>query len=161
MPGVATPGVETPGVATLSAEPVSAADAEVLLDLARVFNREDGHPLDAAAEAAMRHVAHGEPLAPAYFLKHERTIIGYFVLSLGYSPEHGGKDGFIDDIYIAPEWRGRGLGRAALDLAVDAARHHGARVLLLEVEPDNQRAYRLYETSGFYDTKRRLMRRYL
>ncbi len=145
----------------LAAESVTAGDAELLLNLARAFNAEDGHPLDAAAEAAMLHVANGEPLAPAYFLKFAETIIGYFILSLGYSPEHGGKDGFIDDIYIMPEWRGRGLGRAALDLAINAARRHGARVLLLEVEPANDRAYRLYETVGFHDTKRRLMRRFL
>jgi ribosomal protein S18 acetylase RimI-like enzyme len=146
---------------TVSADPVTAKDAGILLDLARVFNAEDGHPLDDAAEAAMSHVAGGEPLAPAYFLKFDQKIIGYFVLSLGYSPEHGGKDGFIDDIYIGPEWRGRGLGRAALDLAIEAAKQHGARVLLLEVEPDNHRAFRLYETAGFHDTKRRLMRRIL
>ena len=146
---------------TLSAEPAGAGDAELLLGLARAFNDEDGHPLDAAAEAAMLHVAKGEALAPAYLLKLDGTVIGYFILSLGYSPENGGKDGFIDDLYIAGEWRGRGLGRAALGLAIDAARHHGARVLLLEVEPDNQRAYRLYETAGFHDTKRRLMRRTL
>lgn len=145
----------------LRVDPVAADEAGILLDLARAFHIEDGHALDAAGEASMIHVAQGEALAPAYLLRFDQTVIGYFVLSLGFSPEHGGIDGFIDDIYLMPKWRSHGLGRMALDLAVEAARNSGIRVLLLEVEPHNHRAYRLYESAGFHDTKRRLMRRYL
>jgi len=142
----------------LTAEKITAADAETFLDMARAFHIEDGHALNAAGEASIRDVAAGVALAPAYFLVEKKEKIGFFVLSLGYSPEHGGTDGFIDDIYIVPEHRGRGLGRAALDLALSESRNHGIRVLLLEVEADNDRAYHLYTSIGFTDTKRRLLR---
>ncbi len=143
---------------TLTAEKITAADADLFLAMAEAFHQEDGHPLTAAGIASIRDVAAGIDLAPAYFLIHNHQKIGFFVLSLGYSPEHGGTDGFIDDIYIIPEARGRGLGRAALDLALAESRHHGVRVLLLEVEADNDRAYHLYTSIGFTDTKRRLLR---
>lgn len=149
---------------TLHATPARDEDIPLLLDLARAFHVEDGHPMDAAGEMATAASVLGEgdaALAPTYMLREDDAVVGYFVLSLGYSPEHGGKDAFIDDIYLVPAVRGRGLGRAALDLAVGAARGLGVRVILLEVEKHNRRAYKLYASHGFEDTERRLMRRYL
>ncbi len=143
---------------TLTAEKITAEHADLFLAMAEAFHQEDGHPLTASGKAAIRDVAAGVDLAPAYFLIHDNQKIGFFVLSLGYSPEHGGTDGFIDDIYITPEHRGQGLGRQALTLAIETSRQHDIRVLLLEVEAENDRAYHLYTTAGFTDTKRRLLR---
>jgi ribosomal protein S18 acetylase RimI-like enzyme len=142
----------------LTARPTTAADTDVFLDMARAFHIEDGHALNAAGEKSIRDVAAGVALAPAFLLMENAETIGFFVLSLGYSPEHGGTDGFIDDIYIIPEARGHGLGRQALELALEESRKCGIRVLLLEVEAHNDRAYHLYTEMGFTDTKRRLMR---
>jgi len=143
---------------SLAARKLTAADADLFLELARAFHQEDGHALNAAGEASIRDVAAGVELAPAFFLVEHGEIVGFFVLSLGYSPEHGGTDGFIDDIYIIPAARGRGLGRAAMELALEQSRKCGIRVLLLEVEAENDRAYSLYRSMGFTDTKRRLLR---
>ena len=40
--------------------------------------------------------------------------VGYLVLTLGYSLEYGGRDAFIDEVYIRSSYRGRGIGTAAL-----------------------------------------------
>lgn len=136
-------------------------DAALLLAMSRDFHAEDGSPLDAAAEATIAHVAAGEKLAPAYLLEENGAIIGFFILTLGYSVENGGADGFIDDIYLIPAARGRGLGQQAVGLAMEEAKAIGIRVLLLEVEAQNARAYELYRKMGFADTKRRLLRRVL
>ncbi len=143
---------------SLTARPITAADADLFLEMARNFHVEDGHALTPAGEASIREVAGGVPLAPSFLLLEDDAPVGFFVLSLGYSPEHGGTDGFIDDIYLLPEVRGRGLGKQAMKLALAESRKCGIRVLLLEVEADNDRAYNLYSAMGFTDTKRRLMR---
>jgi ribosomal protein S18 acetylase RimI-like enzyme len=143
---------------TLRAEKITAQDANLFLEMAEKFHAEDGHPLTASGKASILDVAAGVDLAPAFFIINNAEKIGFFVLSLGYSPEHGGTDGFIDDIYIDPSHRGRGLGRQALDLALEESRKCGIRVLLLEVEAENDRAYHLYTSMGFIDTKRRLLR---
>ena len=143
---------------SLTARRIGAQDADLFLEMAQAFHREDGHPLHASGEASIREVAAGVALAPAFFLLEHGVAVGFFVLSLGYSPEHGGTDGFVDDLYIRPAFRGRGLGRQALSLAVAEARNCGVRVLLLEVEAHNARAYQLYTSMGFTDTKRRLLR---
>jgi ribosomal protein S18 acetylase RimI-like enzyme len=143
---------------TLSAQPITPDGAELFLRMAQEFHAEDGHPLTPAGKTSILEVAAGVELAPAYFIVENGETIGFFVLSLGYSPEHGGTDGFIDDIFILPAHRNRGLGRQALDLAIQKSRDHGIRVLLLEVEAENHRAYHLYTSIGFTDTKRRLLR---
>ena len=145
----------------LSARRATPADTADLLRLSRDFHLEDGSPLDDAGEATIAHVAAGEPLAPAYMLEANGTIAGFFILTLGYSVENGGMDGFIDDIYLVPALRGRGLGRVTVALAIEAAKKTGIRALLLEVEAHNERAYSLYRKMGFTDTQRRLLRQVL
>ncbi len=143
---------------SLTARRAQPGDTALLLALSRDFHEEDGSPLDAAAEATIAHVAAGEPLAPAYLLEENGAAVGFFILTLGYSVENGGTDGFIDDIYLLPQVRGRGLGKQAVALAMEQARAIGIRALLLEVEAHNSRAYHLYRGMGFADTKRRLLR---
>lgn len=146
---------------TLTARRATPDDAPALLQMCRDFHIEDGSPLDEAGEATITHVAQGEPMAPAYMLELHGTLAGFFILTLGYSVENGGTDGFIDDIYLLPALRGQGLGRKAVALAIEAAKEVGIRALLLEVEAHNDRAYALYRKMGFDDTQRRLLRQVL
>ncbi|HEY7529853.1 MAG TPA: GNAT family N-acetyltransferase [Gemmatimonadota bacterium] len=85
----------------------------------------------------------------------ERTV-GYVVLTLGFSLEWHGRDAFIDELYVAPERRGCGIGRALLAVAEGEARRAGVRALHLEVEPGNRRARAVYERAGYADNGRRL-----
>lgn len=48
-----------------------------------------------------------------------------------------------------PAARGRGLGRALLDAAINAAHQRGCSALHLEVRMDNSAAVALYERAGF------------
>ena len=116
------------------------ADADALLVMARAFHDEDGHPLDKMGEAAVVQVARGEPFARAWILRRGRVAVGYVVITLGYSIEYGGRDGFIDDLCLVPE--------PAL----------GIGTLHLEVETGNDYASRLYRRAGFEATGRRLLR---
>ncbi len=142
-------------------DPACEADAATLLQMARAFHDEDGHPLDGAGEAAIRKAAQGEPLARAWMLRRDGEPVGYVVVTLGYSVEYGGRDGFIDDLYLRPEARGLGLGRALLEFAVSQAVTLGIGTLHLEAEADNDRAAELYRRAGFEPTGRTLMRRHL
>lgn len=132
-------------------------DQERLLALAEAFHGEDGHALDGDGRRALADILAGEPAARAFLFELEGAPVGYGVLTLGYSVEHGGRDGFLDDFYLAPEARGRGLGRQALEALEREAQALGIRVLHLEVEGGNRRAEGLYRRSGFRDTGRRLM----
>jgi ribosomal protein S18 acetylase RimI-like enzyme len=74
--------------------------------------------------------------------------IKQLVITLGYSIEYGERDGFIDDFYLVPELRGRGVGRRLLAFALDRARELGIEMLHLEVEQGNGTAQGLYRARG-------------
>jgi ribosomal protein S18 acetylase RimI-like enzyme len=103
-------------------------------------------------------IAAGEPFARAWIVRQAHEAIGYVVLTLGYSIEYGGRDGFIDDLYLVPAARGRGAGRKLLDFTLARASELGIRTLHLEVEAGNDSATRLYRSAGFEATGRTLMR---
>lgn len=50
---------------------------------------------------------------------------------------------------VAAGAQGRGLGRAMLDWLMRDATDRGARAMMLEVRPSNERAIALYRSSGF------------
>jgi len=83
-------------------------------------------------------------LARCWLIRLAEENIGYLVLTLGYSVEHGGRDGFIDDLYVIDAARGRGVAAAALEFALAEATALGIRTLHLEAESENERAIGLY-----------------
>lgn len=56
---------------------------------------------------------------------------------------------FVKDLVVAPDWQGRGLGRALLAAALHALRRRGAEDVRLKVMDGNAVAQRLYEQMGF------------
>ena len=52
-------------------------------------------------------------------------------------------------MWVAPERRGQGVGRALLDIAVQWARTVGAHAVRLDVTVNNSPAVQLYEQAGF------------
>jgi GNAT superfamily N-acetyltransferase len=138
-------------------DPAGPDDIEPLLDLAKRFHGEEGRGLEAAGEAALRGIVSGEPLARCWIVRRADRPVGYLVLTLGFSVEYGGRDGFIDDLYLVESERGHGVGAALLEFAIGAAREFGIRTLHLEVDPLNEPASRLYRSRGFVENGRRLM----
>lgn len=60
-----------------------------------------------------------------------------------------GRDCYLEDLYVVPEQRGRGLGRALLDRALELARERGASHVELATHEEDTAARALYESSGF------------
>jgi [ribosomal protein S18]-alanine N-acetyltransferase len=58
-------------------------------------------------------------------------------------------EAMITNVAVAPDWRGRGVGRRLLDALVRQAVDEKLSGLTLEVRPSNQPARRLYEAAGF------------
>jgi ribosomal protein S18 acetylase RimI-like enzyme len=98
---------------------------------------------------------------PAYGLVYivrddEQTPVGYLVICFDFSLEYRGKGAWIDELFVSPTHRGKGIGTQLLDLAETASRQHGAQTLHLEVNHGN-RAIELYRRRGFIDHHRYLM----
>jgi ribosomal protein S18 acetylase RimI-like enzyme len=125
----------------------------------RALYDEDGStPLRGdAAETALRELLAAPDRGLVWVIEQGGEAAGYLVLTWGYSLEFHGRDAFIDELYVAPRYRGAGVGRQAVEWAEDACKAHGAGAVHLEVEIDNERAHALYRRSGFAERGLRLM----
>jgi ribosomal protein S18 acetylase RimI-like enzyme len=83
--------------------------------------------------------------------------IGYLVLHASSREEITGvNQGWIMDVGVLPEWRGKGAARLLLKAAEDYCREQRVSYLGLAVTSHNVRALQLYEKSGFAE-ERKLM----
>jgi GNAT superfamily N-acetyltransferase len=74
--------------------------------------------------------------------------------------EHGGMSGWIEELYVLPEFRQRGIGSLLIAEFIRVASALGWRAIDLEIETGHQRAASLYERHGFTQLDRsRLSRR--
>ena len=81
-------------------------------------------------------------------VEHEGKIAGFCSLSFSYSTEAGGPAVLLEEIFIAPAFRGQGLGESLFNFVKNDYRGKAAR-LRLEVAKENLRAIALYKHLGF------------
>lgn len=72
------------------------------------------------------------------------------VLQMDWLQEAEQQAGRVPFLYIAPEFRSRGLGVQLLGQAVSTYRAMGRQVLRLRCAPENDRAKKFYHSHGFY-----------
>src|SRR5207253_10757975 len=75
--------------------------------------------------------------------------VGLAALSFVWPLEHAGRSAWLEELYVEPAARGRGIGTRLLHAALRVAAESGAVAVDLEVDVDHQRAARLYAREGF------------
>ncbi|MEM6759589.1 MAG: GNAT family N-acetyltransferase [Pseudomonadota bacterium] len=124
--------------------------AETVLSLVSAFHAEEGlNRSDEARADGVLPLLKGTPHGALYLVGPLRAPIGYVALGFGWSIEFGGNDGFIDELYIRPPVRRRGLASEVLRALPVALAAAGVTALHLEVDSTNTAARRLYESAGF------------
>ena len=126
----------------------TAGDAPVFGRLLHAFNSEYGEPepdADTIAERAAPLIESGE--VTVLFVGEGPD--GFAELRFRPSLYTGALDAYLEELYVVPERRGRGLGRALLEAAIDHARERGAARIDLNTSVDDVAARALYESAGF------------
>lgn len=125
-------------------------DAERLLPLVAAFHAELGlETSEADRLAGISPLLEGSPHGVVYLMGPQRAPIGYVVICFGWSVEFGGMDGFVDEIFVRPSVRGRGIGSEVLRQLAKALTQAGMRALHLEVRKDDTATRRFYEKLHF------------
>ncbi len=87
--------------------------------------------------------------AEGFFICDGEEVCGYALISKSFSQEVGGKVVWLEEIYLRENSRGKGLGKEFFSFF--KKKYASARRLRLEVEPDNVKAQKLYESLGFHE----------
>jgi len=132
----------------------SRSDLELLRVLQRDFYAAESLQLNAAVLAAAEKLLDDDALGSICLISDDTGNAGYFVLTYGFSLERGGRFALLDELYIIPAARNRGLGKAAIAHAAELARSAGCRSLHLEVDQKNEAGQRLYRAAGFIQLNR-------
>ena len=85
------------------------------------------------------------------------AVAGYVVVTLAFGMEFGGLMAAVDDFYVRPAFRNRGLGGAALARVREHCVDLGARAVTVEVDAGNGAALAVYRRTGFVANDRLLM----
>jgi ribosomal protein S18 acetylase RimI-like enzyme len=140
-------------VSEITVRRAEVVDAPEVAQLLHDFNTEFSTPtpgIDALSERTAALMADGEITV---LLGGERPD-GIAVLRFRPSMYSDTLDAHLEELYVAPERRGQGIGRALLEAAMTTARETGAARMDIGTSEDDTAALGLYESLGFTNLER-------
>lgn len=124
-------------------------DVPTLVELMQAFYADYGFPLDHRwAADSFRALLDDDRRGAIWIASDGNAPAGYIVLTVRHSMEFGGLDGFIDDFYVRPAYRRRGLGRSAINALLAECERRDLKALHVEAVREKTVARELYESIG-------------
>lgn len=130
---------------------VGKEDRQLFLDMTEEFYDSEAvlHPVPEFHRTALwEEMMRSDCYVKGYILETENGPAGYAQLSFTYSQEAGGKVVWLEELYVREGFRGHGLGKEFFAFLREEYEPKAARIRL-EVEPENERARKLYESLGY------------
>ncbi len=125
-------------------------DAPRLLTLIAAFHAEYGiDRSDEQRSAALIPLLQGSPLGAAWLFGPAKAPTGYTIITFGWSMEMGGMDAIVDELFIRPSVRKRGIASEVLMAISSSLADVGVKALHLEVDRSDAATQRLYARAHF------------
>ena len=126
-------------------------DLDRLDTLVASHHAEAGIAQDASARReALLALLEGAPHGAGYRIGPVRAPIGYVLLSFGGSVRQGGMTATLDELFIRPSVRNRGIGAEVLTSLPKALKGAGLKVMHVETPRDQPRPRSLYQRMRFH-----------
>lgn len=128
---------------------MSGEHADEVLEMMRSFYASPAVYTNGSEEIFRRDVEgclSGSPYLEGYVFADGDTAAGYAMVAKSFSTEFGKPCVWIEDIYLKPEYCGKGAGSRFLSFI---EQKYPNALLRLEVEAENERAVHVYKKSGF------------
>lgn len=145
LEGMGQPTSSPPRLAT-------AQDAGTVASLLDAFNREYDDPtpgIDVLTARLERLLVGGDVIA----LLAGDPAAGFALLTLRPNVWYQGPVALLDELYVVPELRGRGLGSALIAAAEGVTRARGGELLEINVDGNDVDARRFYERHGYANSE--------
>jgi ribosomal protein S18 acetylase RimI-like enzyme len=136
---------------TAAVRPATDADLEGVIPLMLEYCDfyEVAHPDEAAlSEMARALIAAPDDQGFLFAASDGDRVCGFAACGWKWSSLRGARVVVMEDLYVHPDYRGRGLADELIRNCADTARTHGAPAMLWETQPDNKRAQAVYNRVG-------------
>ncbi|MDO8827295.1 GNAT family N-acetyltransferase [Methylophaga sp.] len=132
---------------------VSTDIPQLCLLLDTLFSQEAEFKPDSQLQAlGLGAIIEGDGIGDILVAKQSGQIIGMVNLLYTVSTALGSRVAILEDMVIAPQHRGLGVGSELLKHAIDFAREKGCKRITLLTDNDNEAAHRFYEQHGFTES---------
>lgn len=74
--------------------------------------------------------------------------VGFAAIGWKWASTRGARIGVMEDLFVAPDARGKGVADALIEVCAERCRERGMPVLEWVTAPDNRRAQAVYERTG-------------
>ncbi len=125
-------------------------DREVFIEMSEEFYHSPAvlHPVDSSFHTkAFDELMRSKEYLECYITEEDSRIAGFCLLNKTYQHEYGGRVLWVEELYVRPEFQGKGLGSKMLKFVEED--NPDTALIRLETEPDNFGAKRLYERNGY------------
>jgi ribosomal protein S18 acetylase RimI-like enzyme len=134
---------------TLTIRPALENDAEAVARLVRAHAAEDGEMTGVTSEFVRRYMA--APASAILLAERGRRLVGLVSYSLRPDLLHAGPACLMEELFVVPEDRSGGVGRALLAALGKRMEQEGWAELAVSVMPGNERAIRFYKAQGLLE----------
>ncbi len=125
-------------------------DLDRVVSLMERFHEERGQPFDDThRRKAAGPLLDGSPLGAIWLIGPTRAPLGYVLVSFGWSVNRAGMEGWVNEVFIRPNVRRRGIGTEVLHAVTVALSQNGLRALHVRVDRDDANAQRFCDRVGF------------
>src|SRR5262245_33106386 len=129
--------------------PARPEEAEEMLPLMRAYcDFYESDPDDEGLMELMRTLIADQSQGAMFIARHEGRAVGFATLDWKWSSLNGAKVGYLEDLFVDPEVRGKGIADSLIAICADRCRELGMPVLEWLTQPTNKRAQAVYNRIG-------------
>ena len=131
--------------------PANTADIPALCRLLEVLFAQEAEfrPDPAAQQRGLETIINNPEVGQILVAHHLDRVVGMVNLLYTVSTALGGRVALLEDMVVAPEMRGSGIGAQLLTHAVEVAKANGCLRITLLTDAVNDAAQRFYQRQGF------------
>ncbi|MGH6904614.1 MAG: GNAT family N-acetyltransferase [Geminicoccaceae bacterium] len=125
------------------------ADAETIAALVHALSREEGHSAPALHASQVRAEGFGaSPRFRVLIAERDGRPAGYALFFPAYDTDHAERGFYLQDLYVLPEARRQGIGRALMAAVARACAADGGCYVFWNARPRNRAALAFYRRIG-------------
>ena len=129
--------------------PARVEEIEEMLPLVRAYCEfYETEPKDDGLREMMRIVIEDPSQGAMFIARDEGRAVGFAILDWKWSSLKAARIGYLQDLFVDPVVRGKGVADALIEICAQRCRELGMPALQWLTAPDNHRAQRVYDRTG-------------